>query len=131
MADSETITHVPPCDLDPALQAIAAEQAAAQAHVAALAALDQAGADAAWLAYQAGDLEEAEAAAGAALSEAERRVLTTRPASIQGAAALLSFLRRYLADDAEMPPSARRIAAALGHAETCLQGCLGGPPAMA
>ena len=130
MADSETITHKTACDLDPALQAVAAEQAAVQAHVAALAAVDQAGAEAAWLDYKTNDLKEAEAQAGAALTEAERLVLTTRPASIQGAAALLAFLRRYISDDLEMPPSARRIITAISNVEACLLGS-GRPPAAA
>ena len=91
MANSDSITHKTAYDLDPALRAIAAEQAAAQVPVAALAALDQTGAEAAWLDYQTHDLEHAVAAAGSALSEAQWLVVTTRPVSIQGAAALLGL----------------------------------------
>ena len=128
MANSDSITHKTAYDLDPALRAIAAEQAAAQVPVAALAALDQTGAEAAWLDYQTHDLEHAVAAAGSALSEAQWLVVTTRPVSIQGAAALLGFLRRYLADDPEMPTSVRRVATAIGNVEVCLLGYLDGPP---
>ena len=49
-------------------------------------------------------LEAEEARASAALIEAERSVLATKPTTIQGAAALLSFLRRHLSEDPDIQP---------------------------
>ena len=50
------------------------------------------------------DLEAAEAKASAALVEAEQELLATKPASIQGAAALLGFLRKHLTEDPDINP---------------------------
>ncbi len=49
-------------------------------------------------------LEAEEARASAALIEAERSVLATKPTTIQGAAALLGFLRRHLSEDPDIQP---------------------------
>ena len=48
--------------------------------------------------------EAAEAEASLALVEAEQELLTTRPTSIKGAAALLYFLRRHLNEDPDITP---------------------------
>ncbi len=50
------------------------------------------------------DLEAAEAVASAALVEAEQELLATKPESIQGAAALLGFLRKHLSEDPDINP---------------------------
>lgn len=62
------------------------------------------------------DLEAAEAKASAALVEAEQELLATKPASIQGAAALLEFLRRHLSEDPDIKP----VLEALGNIQALL-----------
>jgi hypothetical protein len=74
--------------------------------------------------YRLVDLEAAEEAASAALTQAERRVLTTKPVSLKGCVALLEFLRRYLSDDPEMPPSVALIVGAIGNVEATLRWAL-------
>ena len=49
-------------------------------------------------------MEAAEAVASAALVEAEQELLATKPESIQGAAALLGFLRKHLSEDPDINP---------------------------
>ena len=50
------------------------------------------------------EFEAAEAEASLALVEAEQALLTTRPTSIKGAAALLDFLRKHLSEDPDITP---------------------------
>ena len=64
------------------------------------------------------DLEAAEAKASAALVEAEQELLATKPASIQGAAALLGFLRKHLSEDPDINP----VLEALGNIQALLNG---------
>lgn len=64
------------------------------------------------------DLEAAEAKASAALVEAELELLATKPASIQGAAALLGFLRTHLSEDPDINP----VLEALENIEALLNG---------
>jgi len=64
------------------------------------------------------NLEAAEANASAALVEAEQELLATKPASIQGAAALLGFLRKHLSEDPDINP----VLEALGNIQTLLNG---------
>ena len=136
MADSERIISPAPAtsgNADPVLAALVAERAAADAYAAALSALDQAyalepmcatPALIAWELYKRDDLAEAEAQAAKALGQAERSVLSAKPQSVQGAAALLGFMRRFIADDPSMPASARRIIATIANVEELLLGTL-------
>ena len=64
------------------------------------------------------DLEGAESKASAALVEAEQELLATKPASIQGAAALLGFLRKHLSEDPDINP----VREALGNIQAFLNG---------
>ena len=50
------------------------------------------------------ELEAAEAKASASLMEAEQELLATKPMSIEGAAALLEFLRKHLSEDPDINP---------------------------
>ena len=50
------------------------------------------------------ELEAAEAKASASLMEAEQELLATKPISIEGAAALLEFLRKHLSEDPDINP---------------------------
>ena len=50
------------------------------------------------------ELEAAEAKASAYLMEAEQELLATKPVSIEGAAALLEFLRKHLSEDPDINP---------------------------
>ena len=68
------------------------------------------------------DLEAAEAKASAYLVEAEQELLATKPASIQGAAALLGFLRKHLSEDPDINP----VLEALGNIQALLNGSAGG-----
>ena len=68
------------------------------------------------------DLEAAEAKASAALVDAEQELLATKPASIQGAAALLGFLRKHLSEDPDINP----VLEALGNIQALLNGSDGG-----
>lgn len=68
------------------------------------------------------DLEAAEAKASAYLVEAEQELLATKPASIQGAAALLGFLRKHLSEDPDITP----VLEALGNIQALLNGSAGG-----
>lgn len=68
------------------------------------------------------DLEAAEAKASAYLVEAEQELLATKPASIQGAAALLGFLRKHLSEDPDITP----VLEALGNIQALLNGSSGG-----
>ena len=68
------------------------------------------------------DLEAAEAKASAALVEAEQELLATKPASIQGAAALLGYLRKHLSEDPDITP----VLEALGNIQALLNGSAGG-----
>ena len=63
-------------------------------------------------------LEAAEAKASAALVEAEQELLATKPASLQGAAALLGFLRKHLSEDPDINP----VLEALGNIQGLLNG---------
>lgn len=137
MADSQTTTGPPPATLgnaDPVLAALAAERAAADAYAAALSALDQADALEpvcgkpaliVWELYKREDLEEVEVQAAKALGQAERGILATKPQSAQGAAALLEFMRRFIADDPGMPASARQLITTITNLEEFLLGTLG------
>jgi hypothetical protein len=108
-----------PADADPIFAALRTEQEAFQAFSDALADLARAGAfsldlqSEEFIAYQRERLPELEAAEGkasAALIEAERVLLTTRPTTIQGAAALLGFLRKHLGEDPDIEPVINAIA---------------------
>ena len=68
------------------------------------------------------DLEAAEAKASAALVDAEQALLATKPASIQGAAALLGFLQKHLSEDPDINP----VLEALGNIQALLNGSDGG-----
>ena len=137
MAGSQISTATPTAPMgnaDPVLAALATEQDAAQAYEAAMPALEQAGvfgpesitpAMLSWELYRYADLQEAEASASKALTQAERSVLSAKPQSAQGAAALLGFMRRFIADDPSMPASARRIIATITNVEVFLLGTLG------
>ncbi len=65
------------------------------------------------------DLEAAEAKASADLMEAEQELLAAKPASIQGAAALLGFLRTHLREDPDINP----VLEALGNIQALLTAC--------
>ena len=64
------------------------------------------------------ELEAAEAKASVALVEAEQELLATKPTSIQGAVALLGFLREHLNEDPDINP----VREALGNIQAFLNG---------
>jgi hypothetical protein len=106
-------------DADPIFVALRTEQEAFQAFSDALADLARAGAfnfdlqSEEFIAYQRERLPELEAAEGrasAALIEAERVLLSTKPTTIQGAVALLGFLRKQLGEDPDIEPVIHAIA---------------------
>ena len=113
MSDQANIHHVhvvDPADADPIFAALLCEQRAFQAFSDALTALARAGGYSLDLRADAAQrerflaIEMAEARASAALIEAERALLTTKPTTIQGATALLAFLRRHLGEDPDIEP---------------------------
>jgi len=67
------------------------------------------------------ELEAAEAKASIALVEAEQELLATKPTSIQGAVALLDFLRKHLNEDPDINP----VCEALGNIQAFLNGSNG------
>lgn len=92
---------------DPVLSALCAEQEAQQLYADALTELDRAGAflgdlvtqgEIYWHLYKLEDLETAKTEAWKILAQAEKCVLDTKPTSLEGSVALLSFVRKYLSD---------------------------------
>lgn len=127
MSDQTNISHarvIDPNDADPVFAALQMEQRAFQAFSDALTALARAGAysldlrEGEDLQERMPDLEAAEAKASAALIEAERALLTTRPTTIEGATALLAFLRRHLSEDPDIEP----VIHAMGNIEAVFGG---------
>ena len=110
---------------DPELLALRAEKEAQQSYADALDELDRAGAfsgdpltqgESLWQVYRLEDLEIAEAEAGQKLAQAEKCVLETKPTSLEGSVALLSFLRIYLSDYPKLMP----VSGAIGNVEGTL-----------
>ena len=110
---------------DPVLLALRVEEEAQQSYADALDELDRAGAfsgdpltqgESLWQVYRLEDLEIAEAEAGQKLAQAEKCVLETKPTSLEGSVALLSFLRNLLNDYPKLMP----INAAITHVEEAL-----------
>jgi hypothetical protein len=123
-----TIPQVDHVEEDPIFAALQSEQRAFQAFSDALTELARAGAfsldlqSEEFIAFQRErlpELEATEAKASAALIEAERALLTTRPTTIEGAAALLGFLRKHLSEDPDIEP--------VIHAISNIEAVFGGP----
>ena len=112
-------------DMDPIFPILGLAAYASDAFTAASAALSQARGAIGWETYKAADLEAQEAVAIAALAEAERAVLATKPESIQGCAALLAFVRRSLSDNPAMPESIRSTLVAIGNIQVTLGASIG------
>ena len=98
---------------DPIWLALRVEKEAQKFYADALSDLDRAGAfsgdlvtrgEVYWQMYNLEELEAAEAAAGQKLAQAEKWVLETKPTSLEGSVALLSFLRNLLNDYPKLMP---------------------------
>ena len=98
---------------DPVLLALRLENEAQQSYADALNELDRAGAfsgdlltqgDVLWRLYKLEDLETAKTEAWQRLAQAEKCVLDTKPTSLEGSVALLSFLRNHLSDYPKLMP---------------------------
>ena len=96
---------------DPVLLALRLEHDAQHSYADALNELDRAGAfsgdlltqgDVLWRLYKLEDLETAKTEAWQRLAQVEKCVLETKPTSLEGSVALLSFLRNHLSDYPEL-----------------------------